>query len=163
MELPRPDILMARFERGEITREELHAVMALHARALIREMEEDHQNPAAALLERLLAGRHARRLVKCHGARLVRDCLVALSEVADFPPADFLWNASHPDLPLHCFMRITRRPMFRLVSIHRESSRGVRCLTEHGTAAGDARPTRITWRMERDDAWRLRVVTPAST
>lgn len=152
---------MARFERGEISREELHAVMALHARGLIREMEEDHQNPAAALLERLLTGRQARRLVKRHGARLVRECLVALSEVDDFPPSERLWNASHPDLPLHSYFRITRRPVFRVVSIHRESARVVKCLTEHGTNGDEGKPTRTTWRMERDDAWRLRVVTPA--
>lgn len=160
MHLPRPDLLMARFERGEITREELHAGMALHARALIREMEEDHLNPAAALLERLLAGRLARRLVKRHGARLVRECLVALSGVGDFPPAERLWNASHPDLPLHCFMRMRRRPVFRLLAIHREPDGSVRCITEHGSEndAPATRPTRTEWRMERDATWQLRVV-----
>lgn len=160
MTLPTPDKLLARFERGEIERSELHAQMALHARALIREMEEDHLNPAAALMERIQAGRLARRLVKHHSARLVRECLVALSEVGDFPAADRLWNASHPDLPLHCFMRVKRRPVFRIVAIHQESAMAVRCLTEHGVEGNpDARPARTTWRMERDAQWRLRVVS----
>lgn len=149
---------MARFERGEIERDELHAQMALHARALIREMEEDHLNPAAALMERLLAGRQARRLAKRHGARLVRECLVALSEVPDFPPAERLWNASHPDLPLHSYLRMRRRPVFWIVSIHRESATALRCLTEHGGDDADEKPVRSTWRLERDAAWCLRVV-----
>ena len=146
---------MARFERGEIERDELHALMALHARELIREMEEDHQNPAAALLERILAGRLIRRLVRRHGARLVRDCLIALSRVDDFPAAGRLWNASHPDLPLHCFMRMRRRPVFRILAIHRVSDVEFRCVTEHGTAAGDEKPTRTEWRITRDAAWRM--------
>lgn len=162
MPMPTPDKLLARFERGEIDRTELHTQMALHARALIREMEEDHLNPAAALVERIQAGRLARRLVKAHGARLVRECLVALSEVDDFPAAGRLWNASHPDLPLHCFMRVKRRPTFRIVAIHQESPQAVRCLTEHETDGNaDASPTRTRWRMERDARWRLRVVRGA--
>lgn len=145
---------MERFERGEMDRSELHAMMALHARDLIREMEEDHRNPAAAFLERLIVGRHVRRLVRRHGARLVRECLVALSEVRDFPPADHLWNASHPDLPLHCFMRMRRRPMFRILSIHPESNTELRCMTEHGTEDG-GKPQRTEWRMARDASWHL--------
>jgi len=36
--IPTPDRLFARFERGEIERDELHALMAAHARELIVEM-----------------------------------------------------------------------------------------------------------------------------
>lgn len=155
MSLPTPDKLITRFERGEIDREELHAQMALHARNLIREMEEDHQNPAAALIERVMAARHARRLAKPHGARLVRECLVALSEAPGFPPAEYLWNASHPDLPLHCFMRMRRKPRFRIVAIHRGPDTTVRCHTEHDCP--DNGRTRIEWKLARDAAWRLHV------
>jgi len=82
---------------------------------------------------------------------------VALSEVGDFPPAERLWNASHPDLPLHSFMRMRRKPVFRLLSIHQDSPAHLRCLTEHGAEEDpDARPKRTTWHMERDTQWRLR-------
>ena len=157
MPLQTPNQLLARFERGEIERDELHAQMALHARELIREMEEDHLNPAAALIERLQTARLARRLSKRHGARLVRECLVALSEADDFPPAARLWNASHPDVPLHCFFRVKRTPIFRLVAIHQESAAVLRCQTEHGAPESpSARPSRTTWRLERDAQWHLR-------
>jgi len=39
---PTPNQLFALYERGEIEREELHALMAVHARELISEMEEDY-------------------------------------------------------------------------------------------------------------------------
>ena len=160
MALETPDQLLARFERGEIERTELHALMALHARELIREMEEDRLNPAAALIERFQTARLARRLAKRHGARLVRECLVALSEVADFPPSARLWNASHPDVPLHCFFRVKRAPAFRLVAIHQESASTLRCQTEH-ESDDSARPVRKTWHMARDERWRLRVAGKA--
>lgn len=147
---------MEQFERGEIERHELHAQMAIHARALIREIEEDHLNPAAALIERLTAVRHARRLVKQHGARLVRECLVALSDVPGFPPSENLWNASHPDVPLYCFMRMRRCPRFRILKIECESATRVRCVTDHDCP--EAGKTRIEWTLVRDELWRLRVI-----
>ena len=55
MNLPPPNQIIASFERGEIEREEMQALMAIHARELIREMEEDYQNPAVAWIENLLA------------------------------------------------------------------------------------------------------------
>ena len=51
--IPTPSQIFDRFERGEIEREELHALMAFHAHELIQEMEEDYQNPAAAWIESL--------------------------------------------------------------------------------------------------------------
>ncbi|HEY1120314.1 MAG TPA: hypothetical protein VGE67_01885, partial [Haloferula sp.] len=113
--LPTPSQIIASFERGEIERDELHAMMALHARELIREMEEDYQNPAAAWIESLLARRATGRLVRRHGARVVREVLVAIAEVPDFPPARYLWNAGHADVPLHCFFRMRRDPVFRIL------------------------------------------------
>ena len=76
-----PNQLFALYERGEIEREELHALMAVHARELISEMEEDYQNPAAALIENLLARRAVRRLARRHGGRLLREILIALADV----------------------------------------------------------------------------------
>ncbi|NJM38767.1 MAG: hypothetical protein HC845_13355 [Akkermansiaceae bacterium] len=132
--IPTPTQIFASFERGEIEREEMQALMALHARELIQEMEEDYQNPAAALIETLLARRAAGKLIRRHGARMIREILVALSEIPDFPPARNLWNASHPDVPLHCFLRIRREPVFRILSIEPKNG-GIQVVTEHGSAA----------------------------
>lgn len=154
--IPTPNQLFARFERGEIAREELQALMAVHARELIQEMEEDHQNPAAAWIEGLLARRAAGLLVRRHGSRLVREILAALAEVPDFPPARYLWNAAHPDVPLHCFLRIRREPVFRILGITHKGD-AVEALVEHGESAR-GRATRRMFVLKRDDRWRLCVV-----
>ncbi|MES2658920.1 MAG: hypothetical protein V4689_09895 [Verrucomicrobiota bacterium] len=152
--LPTPRQIFASFERGEIEREEMHALMALHARELIQEMEEDYQNPAAAWVESLLARRATKRLVGRHSARLLREVLVALAEVPDFPPVRNLWNAGHPDVPLHCFLRIRREPVFRILSL--ESKAGeIRVLIEHGEAAR-GKGTKREFLLKRDDSWKLR-------
>lgn len=153
--IPTPNQLFVLFERGEIPREELQALMALHARELISEMEEDYQNPAAAWIESLLARRAAGRLARRHGARLLREILIALAEVPDFPPARHLWNTAHPDVPLHCFLRMRREPVFRILSIVRQSD-DIELLVEHG-AAGRGRGTRRRFTLKRDRQWRLRV------
>lgn len=150
--IPTPRQIFASFESGEIERDELHALMALHARELIQEMEEDYQNPAAAWIEGLLARRATNRLVRLHGGRLLREVLVALAEVPDFPPARYLWNAVHPDVPLHCFFRMRREPVFKILSLLPQSN-GFRVLTEHGTAR---KGTRSTLLLERDDHWKLK-------
>jgi hypothetical protein len=156
--IPTPNQLFAQYERGEIERGELHALLAVHARELIREMEEDHQNPAAAWIEGLLARQAVRSLVRRHGHRLLREVLVALSELPDFPPASYLWNASHPDVPLHCFLRIRREPVFRITRLVTRDQ-GVELIVEHG-AAGRGRGTRQILMLRRDTQWRLKVVEP---
>ncbi|MBK1880953.1 hypothetical protein JIN85_00920 [Luteolibacter pohnpeiensis] len=154
--IPTPNQLFSRFERGEIERDELQAMMAIHARELIGEMEEDYRNPAAALMESLLARRAVGRLVRQHSGRLVREVLEALSEVEDFPPAKYLWNASHPDVPLHCYFRIRRAPMFRIVSLELEREK-VLVATEYGSVAKGL-ATKRSFTLKRDVAWRLVVV-----
>jgi hypothetical protein len=157
-----PPELFELFERGEIEREELQALMAVHARELIREMEEDHQNRAAAWLEGVRSRRAAARLVSRHGGRLVREILVALSAVRDFPPAGRLWNAGHADVPLHCFLRIRRRPVFRIAAIQRlgDSPDCFEVLVEHGEPGrGKAESRRFV--LKRDESWRLRVAVEA--
>lgn len=154
--IPTPKQLFAQFERGEIEREELQALMAVHARELIGEMEEDYQNPAAAWIERLMARRAAGRLVRRHGSRLLREVLMALAEVEGFPPARHLWNASHPDLPLHCFLRMRREPVFRIARIEHRSEE-IEVTTEHGDA-GRGRATRTMFLLKRDDHWHLKAV-----
>jgi hypothetical protein len=154
--IPTPKQLFAQFERGEIEREELQALMALHARELIAEMEEDYQNPAAAWIERLMVRRAAGRLIRRHGSRLLREVLVALSEVDGFPPARLLWNASHPDLPLDCFLRMRREPVFRIARIEHRSDE-IEVTTEHGDA-GRGRATRALFLLKRDEFWKLKAV-----
>lgn len=152
--IPTPRQLCAQFERGEIEREEFQALMAVHARELIDEMEEDRLNPAAAWIERLLSGRAVARLVRRHSSRLLREVLVALSEVPDFPPARYLWNAAHPDLPLYCFFRIRREPVFRIASIELKG-REIEVTTEHG-AAPRGKATRTRFVLRRSEDWLLR-------
>lgn len=154
--IPTPSQIFASFERGEIERDEVHALMALHARELIHEMEEDHQNPAAALIETLLARRSAGRLARNHSSRLVREVLMALADASDFPPAKHLWNAAHPDVPLHCFLRMRREPVFRMVAIRPQGEKTL-VEVEHGSS-GRGKATRRTFVLKRDDGWRLRVL-----
>jgi len=152
--LPTPSQIISSYERGEIEREEMHAMMAIHARELIREMEEDYQNPAAAWIEGLRARRAAGLLVRRHGGRLIREILVALADVPDFPPAKLLWNAAHPDVPVHCFFRIRREPVFRILSIDPKDGE-FRVLIEHGEAA-KGKGTRRTFLLKRDPLLKLR-------
>jgi hypothetical protein len=154
--IPTPDRLFAMFERGEIEREELHALMAAHARELIAEMEDDRRNPAFAWIESLLARQAAARLVRRHGVRLMREVLMALSSLPEFP---HLWNASHPDVPLHCFLRIRREPVFRILRMS-QSVESVEILIEHGEA-GRGRATQRALSLRRDERWRLRIETAA--
>lgn len=158
--IPNPNQLFAMFERGEIERAELQALMSAHARELIVEMEEDYQNPAAAWIESLLARQAAGRLVRRHGGRLLREVLVALAELAEFPPARYLWNADHPDVPLHCFLRMRREPVFRILQLTLRDEL-IELKIEHGEAKR-GRGTRETFILRRDDHWRLRVDVTAS-
>lgn len=112
--LPTPPQLFRQFEDGEISREELQATMAIHARGLIDEMEEEIKNPKTSYLERLRNFASARRLAKKHGAKIVREVFTALSHIDGFPPAQLLWNAGHSDVPLHCFIRSRKEPVFRV-------------------------------------------------
>ena len=152
--LPTPREIFASFEKGELEREELHALMALHARELIQEMEEDYQNPAAAWFESLLARRASNRLVKLHGGRVIREILTALADVPDFPPARYLWNAGHPDVPLHCFLRMRREPVFRILSVSANSGE-FRVSVEYGNAA-KGKATRQILQLKRDEQWKLK-------
>ncbi len=151
--IPTPNQIFARYERGEMERDEMQALMALHARELIAEMVEDYQNPAAAWVEGLLAKRAAAKLVRRHGSRLIREILIALSEVPDFPAARLLWNAAHPDVPLHCFLRIRRQPVFRVIEV-RHRAEEIEVTVEHGEA-GRGKATRRIFVLKRDFQWRL--------
>jgi len=112
--LPTPPQLFRQFERGDISREELHAYLALHARGLIDEMEEASKNPKISYIERLRNFSAARKLARKHGRSRIREIFHALGEIEGFPPAQLLWNASHTDVPLHCFIRSRIEPVFRV-------------------------------------------------
>lgn len=116
-----PPRLFEEFEAGRMTRAQLHAALAWHARELLVEVEEAVRDPAATWWETLLAKRYTARLISRHGNARLRQSLVALSRVPDFEHARYLWNAGHEDVPLHCFFRLRRSPFFRLVSLlHRD-------------------------------------------
>ncbi len=138
--LPTPPELFRRFERGELSREQLHAAMALHAHELIDEMVEERKNPVAAYIERLRNRAAAARLVRRHGADLVREVLGALGLLPDFPPVQLLWNATHRDVPLHCFFRSKHEPLFRILKFKPEPGL-VRLTVEYGEAAAPVRET----------------------
>ena len=100
-------------DNGQMTRDEFREAMKLHALEIIDEMEEDHLNPVAALLEQVTSRRAASRLLKKNSESLVREVLLTLSEVEDFPPARWLWNAAHPHIPLHAFSAAKECPFSR--------------------------------------------------
>jgi hypothetical protein len=84
---------------------------------------------------------------------LVREVLVALADVRDFPPARYLWNASHPDVPIHCFFRMRREPVFRILSLEARAGE-FRVVIEHGAAA-KGKGTRQAFLLARNEHWKL--------
>lgn len=132
-----PVQLFRLFEAGEISREELHAAMAEHARLLIEEMEEQRRNPVVAYLEYLLNDRAAKKLSRRHGEAEVREVLAALAELPEFPPAVYLWNAQHMDVPLHCFLRSRHPPVLRVRRLETERLNALIEL-EYGLPGGGA-------------------------
>jgi hypothetical protein len=128
-----PPQLYDDFEAGLLTREQLHAAMAFHARNVIEEVIEAAENPLAAWWEGVLARKTAGRLAARHGERRLRAIFAALAELPDFLPAQWLWNAHHPDVPLFCFLRLRREPVFRVIRIASEAG-AVTVTVEYGTA-----------------------------
>ena len=116
-----PPQLFEDFEAGLMTREQLHVAMAFHARTLIEEVVEAQENPLAVWWEGLLAKSSASRLAGRHGEKRIRAIFSALADVPDFLPAQWLWNAHHPDVPLFCFLRLRKEPVFRILSITNEA------------------------------------------
>lgn len=153
MPLPLPPELFARFERGEIDRDELHRLMATHAREIIEEMEEDYRNPVAAWWETVMARRAMHRLIRTHGSTLIREVLIALSSL-DFPAARYLWNAAHPDVPLACFLRMKKTPVFRLLALRQSGNRCV--VTIETTAESTGMIAKHSIVLVRDATWALR-------
>ncbi|MDP4780420.1 MAG: hypothetical protein NWR51_10795 [Akkermansiaceae bacterium] len=147
--LETPGQLATRYERGEIDRTEFQTLMAIHARELITEIEEDYQNPLAAWIEMKLAMRVAKKLLKKHTTFQIREALTALSEAPGFPLAKYLWNAPHPDVPLHCFFRIRKNPTFQILSMETIGD----TVELHVEIYRPRNRERIV--LNRDDRWRL--------
>lgn len=118
--LPTPTQLFRLFEDGELTREQLHAAMAWHARQILDDVARARLEPAGSFLERTLSRRAAARLAARHGEAELREAFVALAELPDFPPAHLLWNAGHRDVPLYCFLRMRTEPVFRVLRFEAE-------------------------------------------
>lgn len=142
-----PPKLFDEFEAGTITRAQLHAGLAWHARELVDEIIEVHENPVAAWWETMLAKRIAARWVNRHGSWRIRHVLAALSRVPDFEPARFLWQALHADVPVHCFFRLRQRPLFRLTRLHNERGT-LKVEVEYENSEGET--VRSVFRLEHD-------------
>lgn len=138
--LPTPPELFRRYERGELSKEQLHAAMAMHAGELIDEMIEARKNPVAAYIEQLRNRTVAARLARRHGSTLLREILTALGVLTDFPPAQLLWNAPHREVPLHCFFRSKHEPLFRIVKLKAQPTK-VRVVVEYGETSSLVRET----------------------
>ena len=121
------------FERGDLTRAQLHAALAWHASQILEEVAEARRNPVQAYLEEALRRRAAARLARVHGEAELREVFAALSEVDDFPPGQLLWNAEHRDVPLRCFLRIRTEPVFRVLRFEAEAM-SISIVVEHGKA-----------------------------
>ena len=148
--LETPGQLATRFERGEIDRMEFQTLMAIHARELITEIEDDHQNPLAAWIETQLAKRSIKKLLRKHSTSQIREALTALGEAPGFPLAKYLWNAPHPDVPLHCFFRMRKSPTFQILSMNTIGD----SVELHVEIYRPRNRERIT--LVRDDLWRLK-------
>lgn len=133
---PSPRQLFHMLDTGRISLDEFRSAMAQHAQEVIVEMEEDHLNPAAALLEQMQSRRAASRLLKQNEETLIREVLLALADLPDFPPGRWLWNAGHPHIPLHAFFRTQRKPVFRLSSLE-AMPQIVIAHVEYGVAGSD--------------------------
>jgi hypothetical protein len=109
-----PQKLTRLWEDGQLTRQEYQEAMAIHAKLIIAEMVEARDNPVVAYLEHLLNQHAAAKLRKRYGEAILREAMLALAEVPDFSPAIYLWNAGHWHVPLHCFIRSRKEPVFRI-------------------------------------------------
>lgn len=138
-----------------MTRAQFQAAMAVHAQAILEEIVEDKRNPVVAKFEQMLSRRAAARLEKRHGEALVREILAGLAEEANFPPACLLWNAVHWDVPLSCFLRMRREPVFRVEKIDERGQTEVGVEVAYGAAKRGA-ATREVFVLRRD--WEGRLV-----
>ena len=144
---PPPPRLFALFEAKEISRKELHEAMAVHAKVLIEEMEEQRSNPVAAWMETQRNRRAADKLKRDYDEVALRETLSAVAEAPEFAPANLLWNAMHRDVPLHCFVRSRHEPVLRVLHFTSQPM-AAEIVIEHGAAKKKA-ATRERFRLKR--------------
>jgi hypothetical protein len=130
--IPTPNQLFRQFDLGQISREQLREGMELHAKLILAEVEENRVNPVVAFMDQVQCKRLAAKLSRQHTEETVREALAALAEIPDFPPATLVWNADHELVPLECFFRIRRTPIFHVVGMKVEPQQVVMQI-DHGT------------------------------
>ena len=112
-----PNRLLAWYRAGSITRDQWLEGMRHQFLLALTEIEEDRSDPTRALLETWRCKNAARRLEKNHTRAELREVFMSLSELDDFPPSNYLWNADQLDIPLHCFLREKRAPVLRFLKM----------------------------------------------
>jgi len=150
-----PNQLTRLFEAGEMEREEYQARMWALARELLEEAEEERQNPVASFIERMVNQREAEKLKRRHGEAMIREVFTVLSDLEDFLPGLFLWNADHWDVPLHCFLRTRQEPIFRI----RELKTWVRKVDISVEYTEEEENRRVRFLLERDWQGDLQVIS----
>lgn len=120
-----PNKLLAWYQSGSITRKQWLAGMRLQLLQALNEIAEDGKNPEGALLERLRCRNAARRLTKKNTETELREVFMSLSQLDDFPPANYLWNADHLETPIHTMLREKRVPVLKFndIQINRLSAK----------------------------------------
>lgn len=113
-----PNRLYHWYQTGKITRPQWLEGMRQHFLLALQEINEDRSDPQRALLETWRCKNAARRLRKEHTESELREVFMSLSELDDFPPATYLWNADQLDIPLHCFLHEKRAPVLRFSKVN---------------------------------------------
>ncbi len=143
-----PAQLFREYEAGRISRTQLHAALSFQQKMLLAEAVEYRKNPVLAFLDETLNRRMALKWRKALGEKIVRQALAAMGEMDRFPPAIYIWNADQEDLPLHCFFRARREPVFRILKLDAENDL-VEVTVEYGSAKKkEAVREKITFRRE---------------
>jgi hypothetical protein len=152
-----PPKLIAQFECGLIDRSQLHAAMAQHAQVLIEEMLHEREFPEESRWEQWRNRLAANRLSAQHGEIRIRELLHALSDLDDFAPADLLWNVAHRHVPLHCFFRTKRAPIFRIKSMTSAAAQA-QLVVEYSEGKSTT-VVRETFQLARDRRWQWQVIS----
>ena len=116
-----PPRLLAWYKSGAITRKQWLAGMRMQLVQALTEISEDMADPRGAFLERLRCRNAARKLTKKNSEAELREVFMSLSQLDDFPPANYLWNADQRETPIYSMLREKRAPVlkFKEVQIYR--------------------------------------------
>ena len=112
-----PHRLLKLYRAEKITRAQWLAGMRMHFLLALKEIEENRSEPKRAIMESWRCKNAARRLLRGHTQSELREVFMALSDLDDFPPATYLWNADQLDVPLHCLLREKNEPVLRFPEV----------------------------------------------